>query len=235
MVGRKEDDRIVELARRDEGIEHRLHVPVDVADAVEVIILVAKPDRLVGVAHPAIKGPRAGVDRGVGARLARQIVGMKTARQREVPIAAIDRIARRGEQRRNKVRPRARRLPLAARIIKHDVVRIDEIDRHEPRRVALIVGEATKLAGGLGGGDAVAHKAFPRQPLALAVEIIARKTELLENIAGVRKNAAGDAAQIQPFVDVRKMPFALVGRAITGAAQHRPDCRDLRTELGMWR
>jgi hypothetical protein len=131
VVGGEDHDGVACLAGGVEGVQHVLDAAVDVAQGIEVEVQTVVPVLVGGhrpehgVGHALVLGDRRG---GAGE------VVVEAGGEVEVPAAPVDRNVggglhphRMGQHRRQlHLRP-------AAVVEAHDVVRVDEVDRHEPR------------------------------------------------------------------------------------------------------
>ena len=131
VVGGHDDDRVVSEPEPVDRSEHLADVLIDVADAVEVVVLIHAQLRFVERPEAALHG-----------RLRRQVVGAIAARQLETPVFRVQRRARHAEHRRA-----GGRAAVAARVEEHDVVGVHEVHREEPRLAFGAAGRRSARAG----------------------------------------------------------------------------------------
>jgi hypothetical protein len=106
-------------------------------------------------------------------------------------------------------------------------VRIDQIDREEPRLVELAADLVEPLHGGAHRRPVIAI-AVPDLAVRIAVDIEVGEAEGFERLVGLR---IGPVAELRRVRKVAQMPFALVGRVVAEIAQMMPDRAKVRVEL----
>ena len=131
VIRGEDDDRVVGLAARFQGIQHRPDVTVHVEMAVEVVIDVVVPHIPALLRNLAVVHIAQALVAADGRRLPLQIVE-EGCRQGGLPFLAVQRRIGRAKNREHALGLYGLR---SVGIIVHHIVRIDEVHAHEPRLV----------------------------------------------------------------------------------------------------
>src|SRR3546814_15891701 len=113
--------------------------PVDVAQAIVIIVDEAVPAFLVVVAHDAVEEIVESHDRAMRLGLGRKVVLVEARRQVELVVDLVERNAGPAAERSQYVRIGTAFGPLSPRVINHDVVRIKQAAHLEPGIAAPLV------------------------------------------------------------------------------------------------
>jgi hypothetical protein len=221
VVGGVDDDRAIELARGRERVEHRAHVRVDVALTVHVVLEVGAPE-IVARGRDLAEGVRVdALELRVRSGAAREALHERRGQRDRVAIG-IDTRARHGQQRHAGLRAlRAAVEPeRAVGVDEHDVVRVHEVDREEPRSIE--GGRAlAEPACGRGGRVAVVAEAALGDAVDVAAVVVVGEAVGLERV-GRRRDATARV------VDLREVPLALVRRVVARGAEGVAERRGAR-------
>ncbi len=126
------------------------------------------------------------------------------------PVLLVNRIVRRWPQRRHKARVGPRSFLLLAGREEHDVVGVHEVDRQQPGLIQLLAVAHQPLAG-FAGHHAVGDVALPHRAVHVPGQVVVAETIGLQGFAPARVAAVH---QPRAILDIRQMPFALVGGVV---------------------
>ena len=215
MIGGQNHNSVLIPAAGLERAQHLGNRLIDIANTVEVIALQALPELLVmRVDMPVnlIADMHIGLLRpGLGA----QIFCIETGRQRYIPALGVYAGRRPRRNRPEVIFAQPAALLGCARAVEHDVVRVDEIDCHEPGLFVILV--LMQPGNRIAGRDLVENEPAHVRPVRIAVEVVIGKTERQQRIGGGFHHAIG---QIRRLGNVRQMPLALVGGLIPEITEH---------------
>jgi hypothetical protein len=200
---------------------------VHVAQAVQVVVVSELPPPGIRLRDPAHQGIVRSQVVGVRGRPSRGVQRLAVAvRQLDLPLLAVQRMLRhRGEEAQDV--PGLHRLAGSVGVQEHDVVRVDQVHRKEPR---------LSLSGELGAAaPQPAHSHLGDDPVGeVAAKGVGDDVPHSEVVAEpVRLHLPGEELLRSPeLVDglelLGQVPLALVGGVVAGLAQQVPQSPDLR-------
>ena len=208
VIRGEDDDGVVRLTARFQGIQHSSDVAVNVEDAVEVVVDVVVPHVAAVHRDPAVVHVTQALVVADCRRLALQVIE-EGGRQGRLPFLLVERRVGRIEDREEALD--LDRL-LRVGVEEHHVVRVDEVHGHEPRRRGGDVGSARgQPVDGL-----IRDLAVLQSPVQWAAHHVA---EIL-----VLGEAVGFHRVAGPFRgDLREVPLALVDGVVAELSQHVAD------------
>jgi hypothetical protein len=180
VIGGEDDDGSVREAGSVELGQHGRDVAIDVAQAVQVVVVAPAPARFLVrdlAHHCVVRAQEIAMRRWAPGRVQRLEVAR---RKRELPLLRVQRIGRvTRDVRQAALRPQWR--PRGVGVVEHHIVRVDEIDREEPwlavgrQRAALAAqparahrrGDAVVQVAALRVGDDVADAEVVREAVRL--------------------------------------------------------------------
>ena len=226
MVGGEDDDRGICQAQRIELGEQRLHRPVHVADAVDVVVVEPLPAHILerDIAQDIV--PDA-IELAVGLRTPRRIEWLAQGRgDRHVPAVPVQGMLGRARGMHAQLAAVLHAFAGRVGVEVHDIVRIDEAHRHAPR-LALVRQRPPRGAqpvDGAAGGEMVEAVAAQRMADQVARREVVGKAVSLH----LGRHERADLARVGRLAE---MPLALVGGVIPGLAQHMPEGRRRKRQI----